>query len=184
MSDYINTPEPSGEPEREATPAPHGYQSTETGWVFRDAETYSIGQDAIAELNRQWVQLVLRDETIASLRTENLNLRTEQIEGSDPRLTDFWAKAQELADRANHCEVFDNIAEALGGPRRQREYSVRVTFMVSVPVTLNMAVEARDEEEAREYAEDNIGCYELEHYADWYGAEVEDHTIESEAEEA
>lgn len=118
-------------------------------------------------------------------RAEVVRLQTEQIDGSDPRLTDFWAKAQRLADDANHCEVFDNIAEALGGPRRTREYSVNVTGYVTVPVTYSFIVEATDPDEAREQAEElftDMDATDLEDYADWYSADLDNYSITTEAE--
>lgn len=77
-------------------------------------------------------------------------LRNEQIKGSDSRLTDFWAKAQELADKHNWCDEFDEIAEALGGPAREREYEVTFTYTGSYVVT------ARDEHDAIDAARELI----------------------------
>ena len=181
MTDYINTPEPSGESEQEITPAPYGYEGTETGYIFRDVDTYNIGQDTIAELNRQWEQLVTSREVIEAIRQENETLRTEQIVGSDPRLTRFWEQAQELATRANHCDVFDDMAEALGGPRRIKEYTVTTSVPVVVWVSLSTTVEATDEEQAEEYAYDNFrrmdldrGDYDInDGEVDWSDAQFE-----------
>lgn len=116
---------------------------------------------------------------------EVVRLQTEQIDGSDHRLADFWAKAQRLADDANHCEVFDNIAEALGGPRRTREYFVNVSGYVTVPVTYSFTVEASDPDEAREQAEElfsDMDASDLEDYADWYSADLDTYSVTSEAE--
>lgn len=117
-------------------------------------------------------------------RAEVVRLQTEQIDGSDPRLADFWAKAQELADKANHCEVFDNIAEALGGPRRTREYLVSVTGYVTVPVTYSYTIEAGDKDEAIEQAEEyftSMDGSDLEDYADWYNADLDTYSTQYEA---
>ena len=84
---------------------------------------------------------------------ETHRLRTEQIDGSDPRLATFWERAQELADNANHCEVFDQIAEALGGPSRVKEFVVTLYFTASWSTT----VEARSEEDAIEQARESFG---------------------------
>lgn len=43
----------------------------------------------------------------------------EQIEGDDLRLAKFWAKAAEMADETGQCRVYDDLAEKLGGPRRE-----------------------------------------------------------------
>ena len=186
MSDYEYVPNEDS-PAVEPPVAPHGYEQQGTGFVFRDADTLRIDSDPIAELNRIWAQLVLRDDTIRTLKTEVDTLRFSQIDGSDSRLTDFWARAQELAERANHCEIFDEIAEALGGPRRTREYSVTISAYATVPVTVTIAVEARDTEEAEEYAMNEISGYSnwnLQQNADWDSAELDDDSMTCEVEEA
>ena len=97
--------------------------------------------------------------------------------GDDHRLTDFWAKAQELAERANHCEIFDDMVEALGGPRRRKDFEVSVSFTVTLPVTYTVTVDAIDEDEAIESAEDlvsNMSASDFEDYASWYDAEATD----------
>lgn len=189
MSDYEYVPNedsPTEEPPR----APLGYHLDGSVVMFEDTTTIrTIGgtSEGIAELNRIWAQLVLRDDTIQSLQTEVNNLRFTQINGDDPRLTDFWQTAMELADNANHCEVFDQIAEALGGPSRVKEYSVTVSFNMTVPVTQTVAVEARNEEDACEQALEMVreqNPSEHEDYADWYDAELDRHSMEAEAEEA
>lgn len=68
---------------------------------------------------------------VAQLRSALDSTNYDQIKGSDHRLQEFWAEAQRLADEAGHCEVFDNLAEALGGPRRNRSGHVHVTATVS-----------------------------------------------------
>ena len=88
--------------------------------------------------------------TNAELRAQIDTLRNDQIMGDDYRLTDFWEKAQELADRAGHCSVYDEIAEALGGPAREREYDVTVTYSAT------WTVSARDEQSAIDYATEAI----------------------------
>ena len=127
------------------------------------------------------------EETISSLRGRIDTLSNEQIQGSDSRLADFWAQAQELADNANHCEVFDQIAEALGGPSRIKDWSVSVIMMVSVPVTYEVNCEEKTAEDAEEYARDyvrNMSTTDLEDHADWWNAEVDTYSMDAEAEEA
>jgi hypothetical protein len=85
-----------------------------------------------------------------SLLNEHRKLVHEQIMGDDHRLTEFWEKAQELADRAGHCSVYDEIAEALGGPARERDYDVTVTY------TATWSVSARDAQSAIDYATEAI----------------------------
>lgn len=105
--------------------------------------TETIHADCVTKMADQQV-------TISELRGEIDRLRYTQIMGDDHRLTDFWEKAQELADRAGHCSVYDEIAEALGGPAREREYDVTVTYSATYTVT------ARDEESAIDYATELI----------------------------
>ena len=88
--------------------------------------------------------------TIAELRARIDTLRNEQIMGDDHRLTDFWEKAQELADNAGHCSVYDEIAEALGGPARERDYDVTVTYSATYTVS------ARDPKSAIDFATEMI----------------------------
>lgn len=105
--------------------------------------TETIHADCVTKMADQQV-------TISELRGEIDRLRNEQIMGDDHRLTDFWEKAQELADRAGHCSVYDEIAEALGGPARERDYDVTVTY------TATYTVSARDPESAIDFATEMI----------------------------
>lgn len=86
--------------------------------------------------------LALAERDVRNLRAEvgRLSatvtaLRTEQIDGSDFRLQEFWRKAGDLADEAGHCQVYDELAEALGGEPRRQEYSVTVTYRFTVDLT-------------------------------------------------
>lgn len=187
MSDYTETPEPSGEPEREATPAPFiGYRREgENTWFISEGGA-RIVENTVTELNNLWTRLATESGENAEFRVTISNLRTEQIQGDDPRLADFWAKAQELADKANHCEVFDQIAEALGGPSRFKEFEVTVDFYVTVPVSLSISVEARDEYDACEQAIElaqGYGPSDLENNADFWNSEIQRDTFEAEASE-
>ena len=119
-------------------------------------------------------------EYTTALQESERKLKFEQIMGDDPRLSDFWEKAQELADNANHCEVFDTIAEALGGPSRIKDWTVDVTLMVSVPVTYTVNCEAKNEDEAEEYAREivrNVSSSDFEDCADWYSAEADTYSM-------
>ena len=78
-------------------------------------------------------------ERITTLEEEARSLRYAQItDGSDPRLNDFWDKARRIADHAGFCSEYDKIADALGGPARQYEWSgttmVEVTVAIRVPI--------------------------------------------------
>jgi hypothetical protein len=134
---------------------------------------------------------VMTAERFAEYTTELFQqvsrLSNEQINGSDPRLADFWAEAQELADKAGHCQVFDDIAEALGGPSREKDYTVEVTMMVSVPITYTVETTARSAEDAEEYAREIVAytsASDFEDYADWYSAEADTYSMHFETEES
>lgn len=72
---------------------------------------------------------------VGRLSARVTELRTEQINGSDPRLTSFWERAAELADEAGHCEIYDELAEALGGEARRKDYDVTVIYRYSVSLS-------------------------------------------------
>ena len=92
---------------------------------------------------------------IAELTTELDTARSAQItDGSDPRLGAFWEKAGRIADYADFCEEYDRMAEAMDGPRRQREYDVTLTLSVTVQIT--RTVTAEDSEDAESYASDDL----------------------------
>lgn len=86
------------------------------------------------------------EQTVRNIRAEIGRLsaalteeRTRQISGSDPRLELFWERAGELADEAGHCQVYDQLAEALGGEARRKDYDVTVTYRFSVSLTSSEA---------------------------------------------
>jgi hypothetical protein len=61
------------------------------------------------------------------------------IEPKDPRVAHIWRKAARIATGAGFCTEYDRIADALGLPEVEFDYSgyvsVRVTAYVSVPVS-------------------------------------------------
>jgi hypothetical protein len=63
----------------------------------------------------------------------------EDIHPSDPRVAHIWRKASRLATSAGFCTEYDKIAEGLGIPEVEFDYSgyvsVRVSAYVSVPVS-------------------------------------------------
>jgi hypothetical protein len=63
----------------------------------------------------------------------------EDIHPSDPRVAHIWRKASRLATSAGFCSEYDKIADALGLPEVEFDYSgyvsVRVSGYVSVPVS-------------------------------------------------
>jgi hypothetical protein len=62
-------------------------------------------------------------------------------EGDDPRLAEFWDKAQRYAESAGFCSEFDRIAEALGGPGRRVSWSGYQQFAVTLTVAVPIAGE-------------------------------------------
>ncbi|MCZ4068981.1 hypothetical protein O1W71_14980 [Microbacterium sp. H37-C3] len=72
-----------------------------------------------------------RDEVIAARNLTIEALRTEQItDGGDYRLTEFWERAGRIADHASFCEEYDRMAEAMNGPRRERDFDVTLRITV------------------------------------------------------
>jgi hypothetical protein len=61
------------------------------------------------------------------------------IDPKDPRVAHIWRKAARIATGAGFCTEYDRIADALGLPEVEFDYSgyvsVRVTAYVSVPVS-------------------------------------------------
>jgi len=107
---------------------------------------------ALAEVRREGESL----QTRLTAATEKMDhLSREQItDGSDPRLVAFWSSAEETANDEGYCAEYDRLAEALGGPRREREYEV--TVEVTATITLYKTVTARDEDDAASDAFDEV----------------------------
>jgi hypothetical protein len=63
----------------------------------------------------------------------------EDIHPSDPRVAHIWRKASRMATSAGFCSEYDKIADALGLPEVEFDFSgyvsVRVSAYVSVPVS-------------------------------------------------
>jgi hypothetical protein len=74
-----------------------------------------------------------RDHALASVADG------ENIHPSDPRVAHIWRKASRLATSNGYCTEYDKLAEALGLPEVEFDYSgyvsVRVSAYVSVPVS-------------------------------------------------
>lgn len=129
-------------------------------------------------------------ERIGALEDEARRLRFEQIDGSDNRLTEFWTKAQRVAEGAGFCSEFDRIAEALGGPSRQLSWSGSTTVMVTVPVsvpiygvatpdevqnhTMTYDIDNYDILSALKEQVDSMGTYDIDQWHDREEVEVTD----------
>lgn len=136
---------------------PNPTPAVSDGWhESADGLTVSLYKDnevvIVQTASQAAYRLNINDSTIERLTARVNTLESEQITGDDYRLADFWAKAQELADEAGHCDVFDQIAEALGGPARVKEYQVTLSFTA----TWSTTVEARDESDAIEQARESF----------------------------
>ena len=114
-------------------------------------------QATVAELT---AVVAAKDQVIQTLRTEQIT------EGDDIRLETFWEKAGRIADHADFCSEYDRMAEAMGGPRRERDYDVQVS--VTVEIIINTSVSATDNEGAETAAEEQIDTdYILSHIRDY-----------------
>lgn len=130
-------------------------------------------------------------ERIATLEDEARRLRFEQItDGSDHRLTEFWAKAQQVAIDAGFCSEFDRISESLGGPARRLSWSgtavYRVTVAIPVPVygvatpdeveshTMEYEADRYDILSALKDAVESMSTYDIDDYSDADEVEVTD----------
>lgn len=140
-----NTPEPERKP--------FFRYSTERGLFeyvnSNDEVSYTVKPENAAEA----LTNVHRDQ--ARLVAEISKLRDEQISGDDDRLADFWAEAERLATVAGHCRVFDEMAQELGGPGRERDFTVGFTYSGVVTVT------ARNEDEALDFAREMMDNYNI-----------------------
>ncbi|PPG77452.1 hypothetical protein C5D98_14810 [Rathayibacter rathayi] len=107
---------------------------------------------------RQNMELTAR---VLALETELRAAQYDQItDGSDHRLERFWEKAGRIADHADFCEEYDRMAEAMNGPRRERDYTV--TMDVTLRVRVTRTVSATDDEGACDYATDDLSMSEIE----------------------
>lgn len=120
------------------------------GELDRAHNALTEAQRVIAERDALIAQ---RDQTITAIRHEQIT------DGSDIRLTTFWERAGRYADAGNFCEEYDRIAEAMNGPRRERDYDV------TLRITIDIDVSARgtDGDEAGEHAADD---FDMESLAD------------------
>lgn len=101
-----------------------------SGELERARQELAAAQHTIAE----------RDEAIAARNSIIEQLRTEQIiDGGDYRLTEFWERAGRIADHADFCQEYDRMAEAMNGPRRERDYDVTLRITVEWTTTRRAA---------------------------------------------
>jgi hypothetical protein len=89
------------------------------------------------------LRTLVQDRRDAQREAETLRTRLAAAEGqitdgSDPRLTDFWERAQEQATDAGYCSEYDRMAEMLGGPQR------RTPGHIHIAVTVHARVDVAD----------------------------------------
>ncbi len=97
-----------------------------SGELERAREELAAAQRALAEKDEA---IVARNRTIEQLRTEQIT------DGGDYRLTEFWERAGRIADNADFCQEYDRMAEAMNGPRRERDYDVTLRITVEWTTT-------------------------------------------------
>lgn len=146
------------------------------------AHAVSIWNEAHNEHARRavldWEQALLQETVIVEHPTREVELERmlsaandrireleqQQITGDDPRLATFWENAQRIADYADYCDVFDRMAEELGGPRRMRDYGVDV----EVRFTVRVNVSATDENDALQRVETEEVVESVREYLDGF----------------
>ena len=152
MNEQDNAPLETPSGDSDTPPPTERYLSRGDGLIFDNntGNTFKGHDLTVVELNQLERRAMSFEHELTTALEKIRGLRNEQIMGDDHRLTEFWEKAQELADRAGHCSVYDEIAEALGGPARERDYDVTVTYSATYTVS------ARDPESAIDFATEMI----------------------------
>ncbi|KDA07167.1 hypothetical protein DC31_00030 [Microbacterium sp. CH12i] len=97
-----------------------------SGELDRARNELAEAQRVIAERDAMIAQ---RDQTLATIRHEQIT------DGGDFRLTTFWERAGRIADAADFCQEYDRIAEAMNGPRRERDYDVTLRLTIDYDVS-------------------------------------------------
>lgn len=109
-----------------------------------DLSTVAVQLPPVTDRRAGMFDYELMQREVTGLRAEIARLRDTQItDGSDPRLVTFWERVGRIADNADFCEEYDRIAEAMNGPRRERDYYV--TLEVTIHVTMRESATSDDE---------------------------------------
>lgn len=119
-----------------------------SGELDRARDELAEAQRVIAERDAMIAQ---RDQTISTIRHEQIT------DGGDFRLTTFWERAGRFADVGNFCEEYDRIAEAMNGPRRERDYNVTLRLTIDWDTTAR----GTDGDDAGQYAAEDFDMESL-----------------------
>lgn len=137
-------------------------QDTDAGVLrFRVASDGRVANPTAAfELARAEEQHRRDQATIDRLTERITHAENEQItDGADSRLERFWERAGRIADAAGYCDEYDRMADELNGTPRERDYDVKLTIQVEYTMTRTIA--ARSEDQAIEWAQDNLDRSEI-----------------------
>lgn len=135
----------------------------------RNASEFVAAEDRAPIVEEPTREVVL-ERQLQAANERIRELEQQQIKADDPRLSEFWDEAHTLANNAGHCSVYDNLVEALGGPRREKDYimTLDVTMRVRVRSTgtdSDDAFENLDQESVdeavREFTHNSDVSYEL-----------------------
>ena len=112
--------------------------ATDQGKAWAEVEEIKRQIERAVEETQRWRGLAQqamsdRDKALASVEGQ------DDIHPHDPRVAHIWRKASRIATSNGFCTEYDKIADALGLPEVEFDYSgyvsVRVSAYVSVPVS-------------------------------------------------
>lgn len=120
---------------------------------------------------------------IEQLKTENLRLRTEDVDADDLRVRHIWITAAREAQRADYCREYDRIAEAVGGIdrdtlRSEGELDESYLVLTQITIEVRLPIHAYDEDDAIDKI-DNLGTHELRELATENGYGIGDIEVDS-----
>jgi hypothetical protein len=111
---------------------------TDQGKAYADVEDMKRQVERATIRMDRAIQQSVEAEASAERAWASVN-GSEDIDPKDPRVAHIWRKASRIATSAGFCTEYDRIADALGLPEVEFDYSgyvsVRVSAYVSVPVS-------------------------------------------------
>jgi hypothetical protein len=112
--------------------------ATDQGQAYAEVEDMKRQVERTTVRFDRAMEQVKEAETSAERAWASVN-GSEDIDPKDPRVAHIWRKASRIATSAGFCTEYDRIADALGLPEIEFDYSgyvsVRVSAYVSVPVS-------------------------------------------------